>query len=185
MRSSSLARPPRCCRALIAKQRARQIARTAERNSDTLDNLIKRHHDDRAIIFTANDFAYDISQRIHRPLHHARPRLTNALGFWNGSGRGYSMLMTSRCLTGDRRACGERQDHPLGGASSPDAETLGRILRPRMIANRHASTKSSRTRRGTYVSRKRRRGGGRCVVLTANLARVDRRRSQTVVHRSD
>jgi len=27
------------------------------------------------------------------------------------------------------------------------AQRLGRILRPRMIANRHASTKSSRTRR--------------------------------------
>jgi len=41
-----------------------------KRNLDTLDNLIKRHHDDRAIIFTANnDFAYDISQN-SSSLHH-------------------------------------------------------------------------------------------------------------------
>jgi len=59
---------PQGRRALIAKQRAERIARTAAKKLDTLDNLIKRHHDDRAIIFTANnDFAYDISQEFIVP----------------------------------------------------------------------------------------------------------------------
>ena len=54
---------PQGRRALIAKQRAEKIARTAEKKLDTLDNLLKRHYDDRTIIFTANnEFAYDISQ---------------------------------------------------------------------------------------------------------------------------
>jgi len=38
-------------RALIAKQRAEKIARTAEKKLDTLDNLLKRHYEDRTIIF--------------------------------------------------------------------------------------------------------------------------------------
>jgi len=82
---------PQGRRALIAKQRAERIARTAEKKLDTLDNLIKRHHDDRAIIFTANnnDFAYDISlKNSSSPASPTRPRLTNAPRFWNGSGRG-------------------------------------------------------------------------------------------------
>jgi len=80
---------PQGRRALIAKQRAERIARTAAKKLDTLDNLIKRHHDDRAIIFTANnDFAYDISQNSSSPASPTRPRLTNAPRFWNGSGRG-------------------------------------------------------------------------------------------------
>jgi len=53
---------PQGRRALIAKQRAEKIARTAEKKLDTLDNLLKRHSDDRTIIFTANnEFAYKIS----------------------------------------------------------------------------------------------------------------------------
>jgi len=55
-------------RALIAKQRAEKIARTAEKKLDTLDNLLKRHYEDRTIIFTANnDFAYEISQEFVVP----------------------------------------------------------------------------------------------------------------------
>jgi superfamily II DNA or RNA helicase len=55
-------------RALIAKQRAETIARTATKKLDTLDTLLKRHHADRMIIFTANnDFAYDISQEFIVP----------------------------------------------------------------------------------------------------------------------
>jgi superfamily II DNA or RNA helicase len=54
---------PQGRRALIAKQRAEKIARTAEKKLDTLDNLLKQHYDDRTIIFTANnEFAYEISQ---------------------------------------------------------------------------------------------------------------------------
>jgi superfamily II DNA or RNA helicase len=59
---------PQGRRALIAKQRAERLARTATKKLDTLDTLIKRHHDDRAIIFTANnDFAYEISQEFIVP----------------------------------------------------------------------------------------------------------------------
>jgi superfamily II DNA or RNA helicase len=59
---------PQGRRALIAKQRAEKIARTAEKKLDTLDNLLKRHYDDRTIIFTANnEFAYEISQEFVVP----------------------------------------------------------------------------------------------------------------------
>jgi len=59
---------PQGRRALIAKQRAEKITRTAEKKLDTLDNLLKRHSDDRTIIFTANnEFAYKISQEFIVP----------------------------------------------------------------------------------------------------------------------
>jgi len=69
---------PQGRRALIAKQRAERIARTAEKKLDTLDNLLKRHHDDRTIIFTANnDFAYDISGSSSSPVSLTRPDKTD------------------------------------------------------------------------------------------------------------
>ena len=59
---------PQGRRAPIAKQRAERIARTATKKLETLDNLLKRHHDARVIIFTANhDFAYDISREFILP----------------------------------------------------------------------------------------------------------------------
>jgi len=180
---------PQGRRALIAKQRAERIARTAAKKLDTLDNLIKRHHDDRAIIFTANnDFAYDISQEFIVPCITTRPRLTNARDSGTVPDGEYSMLVTSRCLTRGstclRRTSGSSSRGVPRNASTPSGSAG--YCGPRMIANRHASTKSSRTRRWRpmFPSAAVR---GECVVLTANLARsrTTDRRSQTVVHRSD
>jgi len=91
---------PQGRRALIAKQRAERIARTAEKKLDTLDNLIKRHHDDRAIIFTANnDFAYDISQEFIVPCitHQTKTDERTEILEQFRSGE-YSMLVTSQVL---------------------------------------------------------------------------------------
>jgi len=87
-------------RALIAKQRAEKIARTAEKKLDTLDNLLKRHYEDRTIIFTANnDFAYEISQEFvvpcitHQTETDERTEILER--FRTGQ---YSMLATSQVL---------------------------------------------------------------------------------------
>jgi len=108
---------PQGRRALIAKQRAERIARTAAKKLDTLDNLIKRHHDDRAIIFTANnDFAYDISQEFIVPCitHQTKTEeRTEILERFRTGG-----VLDARHFPsprrGDRRAGGERRDHPFG-----------------------------------------------------------------------
>ncbi|RJX47880.1 DEAD/DEAH box helicase [Halonotius pteroides] len=121
-------------RALIAKQRAERIARTAEKKLDTLDNLLKRHYEDRTIIFTANnEFAYEISQEFIVPcITHQTPtdeRTEILERFRTGE---YSMLATSQVL-------GEGIDVPaanvgiiLSGSASKRqyAQRLGRILRP-------------------------------------------------------
>ncbi|MEF8806412.1 MAG: DEAD/DEAH box helicase family protein, partial [Bacteroides sp.] len=91
---------PQGRRALIAKQRAERIARTAKKKLDTLDNLSKRHHDDRAIIFTANnDFAYDISQEFIVPCitHQTKTDERTEILERFRSGE-YSMLVTSQVL---------------------------------------------------------------------------------------
>jgi len=107
---------PQGRRALIAKQRAERIARTAEKKLDTLDNLLKRHHDDRTIIFTANnDFATTSPGSSSSPVSLTRPRLTNAPKSSTASGRG---VLDARHVTGARRGHrrpgGKRRDHPLG-----------------------------------------------------------------------
>lgn len=121
-------------RALIAKQRAEQIARTAAKKLDTLDNLIKRHHDDRVIIFTANnEFAYDISQEFIIPCitHQTKTdERTEILGrFRTGE---YSMLVTSQVLDEGIDVPAANVGIILSGSASKRqyAQRLGRILRP-------------------------------------------------------
>jgi len=70
------------------------------------------------------------------------------------------MLVTSQVLDGDRRACGERRDHPLGSASKRQyAQRLGRILRPtddRQPARLYEIITDETME--TYVSQRRREG---------------------------
>ena len=121
-------------RALIAKQRAEEIARTAEKKLDTLDNLLKRHHDDRTIIFTANNnFAYDISQEFivpcitHQTETDERTEILER--FRTGE---YSMLATSQVLDEGIDVPAANVGIILSGSASKRqyAQRLGRILRP-------------------------------------------------------
>ena len=125
---------PQGRRALIAKQRAEKIARTAEKKLDTLDNLLKRHYDDRTIIFTANnEFAYEISQEFIVPcITHqtATDERTEILErFRTGE---YSMLATSQVLDEGVDVPAANVGIILSGSASKRqyAQRLGRILRP-------------------------------------------------------
>ncbi|EMA46494.1 DEAD/DEAH box helicase [Halobiforma nitratireducens] len=125
---------PQGRRALVAKQRAEEIARTAEKKLDTLDNLLKRHHDDRTIIFTANnDFAYDISKEFivpcitHQTETDERTEILER--FRTGE---YSMLVTSQVLDEGIDVPAANVGIILSGSASKRqyAQRLGRILRP-------------------------------------------------------
>lgn len=154
---------PQGRRALIAKQRAEKIARTAEKKLDTLDNLIKRHHDDRVIIFTANnEFAYDISKEFIVPCitHQTKTdeRTEILERFKTGE---YSMLATSQVLDEGIDVPAANVGIILSGSASKRqyAQRLGRILRPtenrepaRLYEIIAADTKEN------YVSQQRRQG---------------------------
>ena len=121
-------------RALIAKQRAESIALTAEKKLDTLDTLLKRHHDDRAIIFTANNaFAYEMSQEFivpcitHQTETEERTEILER--FRTGD---YSMLATSQVLDEGIDVPAANVGIILSGSASKRqyAQRLGRILRP-------------------------------------------------------
>ncbi len=150
-------------RALVAKQRAEEIARTAEKKLDTLDNLIKRHYDDRVIIFTANNgFAYDISQEFIIPcITHqtATDERTEILDrFKTGE---YSMLVTSQVLDEGIDVPAANVGIILSGSASKRqyAQRLGRILRPtddREPAHLYEIITTNTME--TYVSQRRREG---------------------------
>ena len=154
---------PQGRRALIAKQRAEKIARTAEKKLDTLDNLLKRHHDDRTIIFTANnDFAYEISQEFVVPcITHqteAEERTEILERFRTGE---YSMLATSQVLDEGIDVPAANVGIILSGSASKRqyAQRLGRILRPtddRQPARLYEIITEDTME--TYVSERRRQG---------------------------
>ncbi|MFB1064156.1 DEAD/DEAH box helicase family protein [Natrinema sp. H-ect4] len=150
-------------RALIAKQRAEEIARTAEKKLDTLDNLIKRHHDDRVIIFTANnEFAYDISKEFIVPCITHQTKTDERTEILERFRAGeYSMLATSQVLDEGIDVPAANVGIILSGSASKRqyAQRLGRILRPtddrqpaRLYEIIAANTKEN------YVSQRRRQG---------------------------
>jgi len=121
-------------RALIAKQRSERIARTATKKLDTLDTLLKRHHDDRTIIFTANnDFAYEISREFIVPCitHQTETDERTEILERFRSGE-YSMLATSQVLDEGIDVPAANVGIILSGSASKRqyAQRLGRILRP-------------------------------------------------------
>ncbi|MFP4627069.1 MAG: DEAD/DEAH box helicase family protein [Natronomonas sp.] len=150
-------------RALIAKQRAEEIARTAAKKLDTLDTLLKRHYDDRTIIFTANnDFAYDISREFIVPCitHQTRTdeRTEILERFRTGE---YSMLVTSQVLDEGIDVPAANVGIILSGSASKRqyAQRLGRILRPtddRQPARLYEIITDDTMER--YVSQRRREG---------------------------
>nr|WP_241897962.1 DEAD/DEAH box helicase [Halorubrum sp. C191] len=154
---------PQGRRALIAKQRAERIARTATKKLDTLDNLLKRHHDDRVIVFTANnDFAYDISREFVLPcITHQTDtdeRTEILERFRTGE---YSMLATSQVLDEGIDVPAANVGIILSGSASKRqyAQRLGRILRPtddRQPARLYEIITTDTME--TYVSQRRRNG---------------------------
>ena len=154
---------PQGRRALIAKQRAEEIARTATKKLDTLDNLLKRHYDDRTIIFTANnDFAYDISQEFVVPCitHQTETDERTAIleRFRIGE---YSMLVTSQVLDEGIDVPAANVGIILSGSASKRqyAQRLGRILRrtdDRQPARLYEIIAEDTVE--TYVSERRRQG---------------------------
>ena len=156
---------PQGRRALIAKQRAERIARTAAKKLDTLDNLIKRHYNDRAIIFTANnDFAYDISQEFIVPCitHQTKTDERTEILDRFRSGE-YSMLVTSQVLDEGIDVPAANIGIILSGSASKRqyAQRLGRILRPtddRQPARLYEIISENTIE--TYVSQRRREGMG-------------------------
>jgi superfamily II DNA or RNA helicase len=154
---------PQGRRALIAKQRAERIARTATKKLDTLDTLIKRHYDDRAIIFTANnDFAYDISQEFIVPCitHQTKTDERTEILERFRSGK-YSMLVTSQVLDEGIDVPAANVGVILSGSASKRqyAQRLGRILRPtddRQPARLYEIITEETME--TYVSQRRRQG---------------------------
>ncbi|GAB7092546.1 DEAD/DEAH box helicase family protein [Halorubrum luteum] len=127
---------PQGRRALIAKQRAEKIARTVEKKLDTLDNLLKRHHDDRTIIFTANnEFAYKISQEFIIPCitHQTETgeRTEILERFRTGE---YSMLATSQVL-----------DEGIDVPSANVGIILSGSASKRQYAQRHSSLAKTHT----------------------------------------
>ena len=152
-------------RALIAKQRSEQTARTAAKKLDTLDSLLKRHHDGRTIIFTANnDFAYEISREFIVPcITHqtGTERRTELLErFRTGE---YSMLVTSQVLDEGIDVPAANVGIILSGSASKRqyAQRLGRILRPtddRQPARLYEIIAANTVE--NYVSERRREGVG-------------------------
>ncbi|WP_309484936.1 DEAD/DEAH box helicase [Halorhabdus salina] len=125
---------PRAREALLAKERAREIVRTADQKVATLATLLDRHADDRVIVFAATtDFVYRLSERFLRPaITHETgtdERREILRGFRSGT---YSTVITANVLD-------EGVDVPdanvavlLAGSGSQREFTqrLGRILRP-------------------------------------------------------
>ena len=154
---------PKGRRALIAKQRAEKIARTAEKKLDTLDNLLKRHYNDRSIIFTANnEFAYEISQEFIVPCitHQTETNERTEILERFRSGE-YSMLATSQVLDEGIDVPAANVGIILSGSASKRqyAQRLGRILRPtddRQPARLYEII--SEDTMETYVSTRRRQG---------------------------
>ena len=152
-------------RALIAKQRSEQVARTAAKKLDTLDTLLKRHHDDRTIIFTANnDFAYEISREFIVPCitHQTKTEERTELleRFRTGE---YSMLVTSQVLDEGIDVPAANVGIILSGSASKRqyAQRLGRILRPtddRQPARLYEIIAANTVE--NYVSERRRDGVG-------------------------
>jgi len=154
---------PQGRRALIAKQRAERIVRTAEKKLDTLDNLLKRHYDDRVIVFTANnDFAYDISKEFILPcITHQTDTAERTEILERFRSGGYSMLATSQVLDEGIDVPAANVGIILSGSASKRqyAQRLGRILRPtddRQPARLYELIATDTME--TYVSQRRRDG---------------------------
>ncbi|ELY94155.1 type III restriction protein res subunit [Natrialba hulunbeirensis JCM 10989] len=126
---------PAAREALLARQRAREIARGSEAKLDALQDILDRHREDRIIVFTAsNDLAYDVSERFLIPTitHQTGAAERRALleSFRDGT---YTRIATSNVLDEGVDVPDANVAVVLSGSGSEREFTqrLGRILRPK------------------------------------------------------
>ena len=125
---------PRAREALLAKERARQIVRTADRKVAVLADLLDRHDGDRVIVFAkTTDFVYRLSERFLRPAitHETATRERRMIldRFRSGT---YSTVITANVLDEGVDVPAANVGIVLAGSGSQREFTqrLGRILRP-------------------------------------------------------
>ncbi|ADD04244.1 DNA repair helicase Rad25 [Natrialba magadii ATCC 43099] len=126
---------PAAREALLARQRAREIARGSEAKLDALQDILDHHREDRIIVFTAsNDLAYDVSERFLIPTitHQTGAAERRALleSFRDGT---YARIATSNVLDEGVDVPDANVAVVLSGSGSEREFTqrLGRILRPK------------------------------------------------------
>jgi superfamily II DNA or RNA helicase len=131
MRSGS---DPRAREALLARQRAREIAFSSDRKVDALTDILADHRGDRTIVFTAhNDLAYRVAERFLIPaITHRTPaaeRREVLERFREGT---YTRVVTSNVLDEGVDVPAANVGVVLSGSGSEREFTqrLGRILRP-------------------------------------------------------
>nr|WP_304448161.1 DEAD/DEAH box helicase family protein [Halomarina sp. PSRA2] len=126
---------PRAREALLAKQRARDVAMHADAKVDLLADLLDRHREDRIIVFTAaTDLVYRLSERFLVPaITHqtgANERRTTLRRFRDGT---YSRVVTANVLDEGVDVPDANVAVVLSGSGSEREFTqrLGRVLRPK------------------------------------------------------
>ncbi|MFB6200755.1 MAG: DEAD/DEAH box helicase [Halorhabdus sp.] len=125
---------PQARKALLAKERARNVVQTADRKVEVLADLLARHADDRVIVFAATtDFVYQLSERFLRPaITHetgTRERREILERFRSGT---YSSVITANVLDEGVDVPAANVGVLLAGSGSQREFTqrLGRLLRP-------------------------------------------------------
>jgi superfamily II DNA or RNA helicase len=125
---------PRAREALLARQRAREVAFSSDSKVAELERILERHREDRVIVFTAhNDLAYRVAERFLAPAitHHtpAAERREVIERFREGT---YSRVVTSNVLDEGVDVPAANVAVVLSGSGSEREFTqrLGRILRP-------------------------------------------------------
>jgi superfamily II DNA or RNA helicase len=125
---------PRAREALLARQRAREVAFSSDAKVAELERILERHREDRVIVFTAhNDLAYRVAERFLVPAitHHtpAGERREVLERFREGT---YSRVVTSNVLDEGVDVPAANVAVVLSGSGSEREFTqrLGRILRP-------------------------------------------------------
>ncbi|SDC84447.1 Superfamily II DNA or RNA helicase [Natrinema hispanicum] len=131
---------PEARKALLARQRAREIMLGSEAKLEALTEILADHRDERIIVFTAhNDLAYDVSERFLIPtITHqtgAAERREILERFREGT---YTRIATSNVLDEGVDVPDANVAVVLSGSGSEREFTqrLGRILRPTADGNR-------------------------------------------------
>ncbi len=131
---------PEARKALLARQRAREIMFGSEAKLEALTEILDDHRDERIIVFTAhNDLAYDVSERFLIPtITHqtgAAERREILERFREGT---YTRIVTSNVLDEGVDVPDANVAVVLSGSGSEREFTqrLGRILRPTADGNR-------------------------------------------------
>lgn len=126
---------PEARRALLARQRARDVMFNAEAKLETLAEILDRHRDDRVLVFTAhNDLVYRIAERFLVPAITHRTAADERQRFLDRFRRGdVSRLVSSNVLDEGIDVPDANVAVILSGSGSERefVQRLGRVLRPK------------------------------------------------------